>query len=190
MNAPFITRAADGFGRRGFTNSDIARLIEAGVIDPDEQFELIKGEIVPMSPEYNRHLKARAKLLRIFVPALSDEWCVVTEGSLFLADNVEFKPDLHIFPMAMNSEDVRGPDVRLAIELASTTQRRDFELKVPIYAECGVPELWVIDLDARIGSVFDRIEGKVYAASRRVGSEDLLSPRAFPSVSLRVRDLY
>lgn len=187
---PFLTSAADGLPRRGFTNSDISKMIEAGIIDPDEFFELIKGDIVPMNAEYDRHARARQKLTRIFMRALGDEWFVATEASLFLADNIEFKPDLHIFPAVMKSEDVRGPDVLLAVELASTTQKKDFQIKAPIYAEHGVRELWVIDLDACSGQVFTRREGNAYAAGRNVAESDILSPIAFPAVSLRIVDLY
>jgi Uma2 family endonuclease len=187
---PSLTQAADGLPRRGFTNRDIERMIEAGVIDTDEFFELIKGEIVPMNAEYDRHARARQKLTRIFMRALGDEWFVATEGSLFLADDTEFKPDLHIFSAAMKTEDVRGADVLLAVELASTTQKKDFEIKAPIYAEHGVRELWIIDLDAKTGLVCTRIESGAFVHGRAVGPSDKLSPGAFPCVSLTINDLF
>jgi Uma2 family endonuclease len=189
MNAPFLTQAADGLPRRGFTNRDIARMVEIGLIDPDESFELIAGEIVPMSPEFNRHLKARVRLARIFMRALDDDWTVATDGSLFLADNIEFKPDLHLFPMHLISEKVRGPDVALAVELSSTTQKRDLVLKAPLYARHGVRELWVIDLDASTGLVFTKIESGVYAPGCAVAAGDALRPLAFPDVSVSIAEL-
>lgn len=187
---PQVTRAADGLPRRAFTNADIARMIEIGVIDPDEHFELIKGDIVPMAAELDRHWRARRALDRIFQRALGDEWFVGTEGSLLLADNVEFRPDLCIFPASLKTEDVRGPDVLLAVELSSTTQKRDLMIKAPIYAEHGVQELWVIDLDAKTGILFDRIQEGVYLPGRAVAAEDSLAPKAFPIISLRISDLY
>lgn len=190
IRRPLLTQAADGLPRRGFTNADIQRMIDAGIIDPDEFFELIKGEIVPMNAEYDRHARARQKLARVFMRALDDEWFVATEASLFLADDVEFKPDLHIFPAHLKSEDVRGPDVLLAVELSSTTQKKDLKIKMPIYAQYGVRELWVIDLDARKGLIFDRIENDAYAPGRALAAGELLSPDAFPSVSLTIADLY
>src|SRR5258706_49808 len=39
------TTAAEGFPRRSFTDDDIRRMIDAGVIGEDEKFELIEGEI-------------------------------------------------------------------------------------------------------------------------------------------------
>lgn len=189
MNAPLITQAADGLPRRGFTNRDVARMIESGVIHSDESFELIRGEIVPMAPEYDRHARARSRVTKIFNRALGDEWLVVTEGSLFLAYDIELKPDLHIFKASLKSEEVRGADVALAVELSSTTQRRDLQTKAPLYAGHGVKELWVIDLDARAGLIFTRIENGAYAPGRKVGTNDVLIPAAFPELALKIADL-
>ena len=50
---------------------------------------LIGGEIVPMSPELSRHVKARTRLWKIFTRALGDEWFVVSDASLFLAEHIE-----------------------------------------------------------------------------------------------------
>lgn len=190
MNAPFLTQAAEGLPRRGFTNAEIARMVEIGVIDPEESIELIKGEIVPMSPELDRHARARMKLTRAFMVGLGEDWFVASEASLFLADDIEFQPDLHIFPVEMKSEDVRGPDVLLAVELSSTTQRKDLQIKAPLYAAHGVRELWVIDLEARNGLIFERIENGAYTPGRPVHFEDKLTPRFVAGVSLRIADLF
>ena len=45
----------------------------------------------------------------------------------------------------MDSTSVRGPDVLLAIEVATTTMRKDLKLKAALYAKYGVREYWVID---------------------------------------------
>ncbi len=190
MNAPLLTQAADGLPRRGFTNAEIRRLVEVGVIDEDERIELIKGEIVPMAPEFDRHVRARMRITRIFMRALGEEWMVATDASLYLADDIEFQPDLHVFPAHLKSHEVRGPDVLFAVELSSTTQRKDLQLKAPLYAAHGVRELWVIDLDARTGLVFDRIENNAYASGRRVGIDEVLAPGLIPGVVVRIADLF
>lgn len=199
MNAPLPTvdrarlretQAAEGFPRRRFTNAEVRELVRAGIFDEGESVELIKGELVPMPPEFDRHARARMSITRAFITALGKEYFVGTDASLYLADDVEFQPDLHVFPSHLKSEDVRGADVLLAVELSSTTQRRDLKLKTPIYAEYGVRELWVIDLDARTGLIFDRIENGAYAPGRAVGAEDVLIPKLIAGVSLRIADLY
>jgi Uma2 family endonuclease len=189
MNAPFLTQAADGLPRRGFTNADIQRMVDAGVLEPDEPMELIKGEIVPMPSEHDLHGRARALLTRAFIEALGREWFIATELSLFLADDVEFKPDLHVFPATLRSHDVRGADVLIAIEIAASSQRRDFVLKAPIYAENGVRELWVLDLDTRVATLFRDPGPQGYATREERPADAVLSPVALPNVKLRLADL-
>ena len=47
-----IARAAEGFPRRTFSVDDISRMIEAGVIGDDENFELIEGDLVVMAAKH------------------------------------------------------------------------------------------------------------------------------------------
>lgn len=190
MDARYLTQGAEGYPRRRFTNAEVRRLVAAGLFDEDEKVELIRGELVPMAPELDRHLRARSKVTRIFARALGDDVIVATDGSLYLAEDIELRPDLHVFPADLLSDQVKGPDVLLAVELSSSTQRKDLKLKAPIYAEYGVRELWVIDLEARTGVVFDRIENGAYASGRNVGVEDKLTPKLIPGVSVRIDDLF
>jgi Uma2 family endonuclease len=57
------TRAAEGFPRRAFTVADVQRMIEAGILGEEERFELIKGEIVPMSPSHDLHERLKSALI-------------------------------------------------------------------------------------------------------------------------------
>jgi hypothetical protein len=50
-NSPLTTRAAEGLERRRFSVAEIEAMVQAGVIEEDERFELIGGEVVPMSPK-------------------------------------------------------------------------------------------------------------------------------------------
>lgn len=45
------TMAADGWPRRAFTVAEVERMVDLGVIERNERFELIGGEIVPMAPK-------------------------------------------------------------------------------------------------------------------------------------------
>ena len=60
-----VTHAADGFDRRAFTVADIERMTEAGILDPDETFELIEGEIVwMMRANHFPHERIKLALVR------------------------------------------------------------------------------------------------------------------------------
>jgi Uma2 family endonuclease len=90
----------------------------------------------------------------------------------------------------MKSHDVRGPDVRLAVELAASSHRRDFDLKTPLYEEAGVRELWVLDLDRRIAVVFTQPSSAGYSERVEHRADAVLTPKAFPDISVRLADLF
>ncbi len=190
MNAPFLTQGAEGHPRRRFTNADIERMVEAGVFEPDEPMELIKGEILPMASEHDLHARARVRLWQLFSSRLDTRRLfVASEVSLFLSDDIEIKPDLHVFLSELRSHDVRGADVMLAVEIAASTQKRDIELKAPIYAAHGVRELRVLDLDAMRSHVFRAPGADGYGAHEELAADAALTPMEFDEVSVRLADL-
>ena len=56
------TRAADGLPRWRWTVAEIEKMAEDGYFRDDERFELVGGEIVPMSPKGRRHETIRIEL--------------------------------------------------------------------------------------------------------------------------------
>ena len=61
MDVP-ITRAAEGLFRRAFTIADVEAMEAAGIIGPDENEELIEGEIVPMQAKNHPHERVKSAI--------------------------------------------------------------------------------------------------------------------------------
>jgi hypothetical protein len=55
MGVATTTRAAEGLPRRAFTVHEVVRMQHRGIIHPDEKFELVEGEIVPMQAKSPVH---------------------------------------------------------------------------------------------------------------------------------------
>jgi Uma2 family endonuclease len=194
MNKPLLTRAAEGLDRWGWTNKKIRALIDADLIEEDAPFELIRGEMVPVAAQLNDHFKMRTRIWRHLTIALEPtdpaqgKIIVASEPSLFLFDDTELKPDVALFPEHLRSEDVRGPLVLLAIEVASSSQRRDLVVKPPIYAEAGVQELWVVDLDEKETHVHRLPKGKAYALVSVHGFGETIFSIGNPHIPVRIAD--
>ncbi|HJU30937.1 MAG TPA: Uma2 family endonuclease, partial [Hyphomicrobiaceae bacterium] len=65
---PGTTRAAEGLPRRRWKVAEIREMMAKGIILEDERFELIGGEVVPMSPKGNRHEVVKAALQQHWFP--------------------------------------------------------------------------------------------------------------------------
>jgi Uma2 family endonuclease len=187
VREPFDARLSPE-GRRLLTHADMARLEAAGVIGPDERWELLRGEWFGMASEGYRHQSLRLRLVRLFARALSDDWVVNTEGSLLWGEATELRPDLAI-QRDTGSTRVEGQDIALVAEVMVTSQARDAGLKRAIYAQMRVPELWLIDLEARRVTVLRNSDGEDFRDVREMGFEDALVPLQFAQVSVRLADL-
>ena len=80
-----------------------------------------------------------------------------------------------------------GPeDVLLLIELSDTTLSYDRNVKLPLYARAGIPEVWIVDL---IGEVIERHtgpSGDSYRHVERARRGEDVQPAALPEPAFRV----
>ena len=185
-----VTRAADGLPRRSFTVAEIRRMVEAGIIAEDENFELIEGELVPISPKGNQHEVVKAALNRVFARQASDDLRLAIATSLYLSERTFVEPDLCLYPKRILPEDVKGSDVLLAVEVAGSSMAYDRGLKARIYARHGVCELWVIDAATRATWVHRRPDGDgQWGSVEKIEGDNPLSPAALPGIAVRMADL-
>lgn len=185
-----VTRAAEGLPRRSFTVAEIRRMVDAGIIAEDENFELIEGEIVPMSPKGNQHEIIKAALIRFFATDATKALRLAVETSLYLAERTFVEPDLCLYPKTILPEEVKGPDIVLAVEVAGSSLGYDRGLKARLYAKHGVAELWVVEAETRETWVHRQphADGQ-WGSIERIAPATPLSPAALPQISVRMADL-
>jgi len=181
-----VTSAAEGYARRAFTVEEILRMQDAGIISEDENFELVEGEIVPMRPKYSAHERIKSEVAMALVRACPVELIVGFESSIFFSDNTFLEPDLCLYPRRLQSQDVRGPDILLAIEVAASTLAYDRGLKARLYARFGVRELWVIDANARLTWAHTGPTETGWTHVVEISPEELLTTPAVPGFSMNL----
>jgi len=179
----------DEDGRVRFTNRAMAQLVEAGLIDANERWELLRGEWFDVPSEGDIHFLLRLELLRLFVLNVGESWLVNSEGSTFLDEQVEIRPDLAIQPRSTRSNVLSGAELALVVEIMVTSHHRDLNWKLPIYSEHGVPEVWMIDAEADRVQVYREPENGAYRQHAEYGPDQPVSPSAFPDTSVRLADL-
>ncbi len=183
------TRAAEGLPRRSFTVVEIRRMVETGIIAEDENFELIEGEVVPMSAKGNQHEVIKAALIDVFAPR-PKQFRLALETSVYLDDRTFIEPDICLYPRRLMPEDVRGSDLLLVIEVSGASLGYDRGLKARVYAKHGVPELWVVETETRVTWVHrgPQPDGN-WGSIARVAADAPVSPGALPQISVRMGDL-
>lgn len=151
--------------RHRLTVDQYHQMAQAGVLAPDARVELIEGEIIDMAPIGTKHWSVVNRLTQIFVTTLEGRAIVSVQSSIRLGDFSEPEPDLAVFkyrPDFYAERHPTGEDALLLVEVADTTAPYDRGVKVPLYAKHGIPEVWIVDLEASIVRFFRRPQGDCY----------------------------
>jgi Uma2 family endonuclease len=185
------TRAADGLPRWSWTVAEIERMAAGGYFRDEDRFELVGGEIVPMSPKGRRHEIVREALAFRLSRAAPEGVFVVSEPQFNLAEDTYAVPDILVRPAAIKTPDLRGADALLVVEIADTSLAYDLQTKASLYASHGVREYWVINAATLVTKLHTQPSGATYATITEIAPGALIAPALVPAlaVSLAALDL-
>lgn len=183
-SAPRTTQAAEGLRRRRFTAAEVTAFVEHGLIDEKERFELIGGEIVPMSPKGLFHERLKTALNIYFVRALPLGILVTQETTFRLSEDTFVEPDFVFYEEADGLEKLKGETCLLAVEVADSSLSYDRGRKADLYASFAVKELWVVDVRARSIRVFRNPMPTGYANVLDVAGDTAVKALNVPDLEL------
>jgi Uma2 family endonuclease len=179
--------------RRRFTRAEYYRMAEVGILGPRDRVELIRGEIVEMSPIGRRHGAFVDNLNRLLVLRLADRAIVRVQGAVALADDTEPQPDLAVLrhgTVPYKNRDAWAEDALLVIEVAESSLAYDRSTKMRLYAEAGIAEYWVVDCAAETVEVHREPGPDGYRDVGLVAGAATLALQAFPDITLRTIDIF
>ncbi len=182
-------RIAVAVTRRRFNVDEYHRMAEAGILCEDERLELIDGEVIVRMTIGPGHNACVTSATRAFVRAAGDDALVLPQGSVRLSRFDEPEPDLVLLrPRAdfYSSRHARPDDILLVVEIAASSIEYDLELKGPRYAEFGVPEYWIADLNADLVRRHLTPESRAYRSVMTHRRGESLVPALLPSCVIAV----
>jgi Uma2 family endonuclease len=174
-----------------WTREQYERAVAAGVFGPEERLELIHGVIVYKMPQNPPHLKATQKGRRTLERALGSSFFVLCQAPVTLSTDGVPEPDLTV--IRSDVDDLEGlpteSDVALIIEVSDTTLIYDQTTKAGVYGQAGIPEYWIVDLNARSLEVRRGPRANGYGSLQTLAETDFVTPLAAPTISVAVTDL-
>jgi Uma2 family endonuclease len=151
------------------------RMIEAGVFGPDDRVELIEGELIAMVPPKPAH----ADYVDVLGAVLRrcTKLTVRVQNPITLPEHSEPQPDIALVASRRYRDSHPLPDdIQLVIEVSDASLGKDKQIKLPLYARYGLPEVWILDVVGRAMECYwDPQEGR-YAKSSRTTQGVLVSP--------------
>ena len=187
---PAATQAAEGLPRRRWSVAEIEAMVAKGIILEDERFELIGGEVVPMSPKGNRHELVKKALQQYWTPLIVGSAIdLITETTLRVGQDEFFEPDFLFWPRSIPLKDVTAATALLIVEVADTSLRYDLGTKAGLYARLGLNELWVINAETLVTTIHREPQPTRYANVENKQPYERIEPIRAPSLAVTLGTL-
>jgi Uma2 family endonuclease len=129
------------------------RMIDAGILTPEDKVELLENYVVlkmPRNPPHDGAIDLAKAALPGHIPS---GWLLRIQQTLVLSDS-QPEPDLAVVrgnPRTYLTRHPTAADAGLVIEVAEASLLRDQRDKTRIYARGGIPWYWIVNLvDGRL----------------------------------------
>ena len=183
----------DGPRLHRWTREEYHRLAEQHFLD-GKRTELIRGEIVEMSPRNWPHVVACRKCRDILEQVFQSIGWVSHQEPLNLIES-EPEPDVAVLPGRFEDYNDHPTNAILVVEVAQSSLHYDLTTKAKLYAEKWIPEYLVVDLEHNQLVVF-RDPGATTTANAEYQSRQTfttgqtITPIHAPSATISIAGLF
>ena len=175
-----------------FTVDDFARMGEAGIFTEDDRVELIDGEIRDMAPIGPPHAWIVNRLDELLITRLAGKAYVSVQNPIRLGPHTEPQPDLTVARRteAYANRHPDAADILLVIEVADSSLHFDRMEKVPRYGRAGIPETWLVDVEARTVTVYAGPGPEGYAREQVLRCGERIAATAIGALGFPVDEIF
>jgi Uma2 family endonuclease len=167
------------------------RLVAAGMLT-DRRVELLAGNIIEMSPEEMSHAVYCGDAVDYLKQLLGDRAKVREAHPITLPNDSEPEPDIAVVrstPSRYLDHHPYPADIFWLVEYADNTLAKDLTAKQVIYAQAGILEYWVVNLQAPELIIFRGASSRGYETETKLVTGNI-APLAFPALDIEVRRLF
>ena len=185
--------AREFYQRHRLTVRDYQRMGEAGIFHEDDRVELIEGEIVDTAPIGSGHSGQVNRLSNILKLTIGERAIVAVQNPVILGSHSAPQPDIALLrPQAdyYAAAHPQAQDVLLIVEVADSSLDYDREVKLPLYARHGIPEVWLVDVTGRQLTIHRQPTATGYRESFIPATLTTLSLPMLPEVTVNLGMLF
>jgi Uma2 family endonuclease len=177
---------------RKFTVEEYEKMATEGIIKPDEKVELIRGEIIKMSPMGTRHAAGIARLTQLLYRKFGDLILLGVQNPIRLNNNSQPEPDLSLLIPRSDFYVAAYPcpqDIYLIIEVSDSTLDYDRYTKISLYAEANIKEVWIVNLKEECLEVYRYPLHGSYQAIQKYYRGEIIFIESFPEIELTLIEI-
>lgn len=168
--------------KRLLTVAEYHKMAEAGILDEDDRVELINGEIIEMLPIGSKHSGHVNRINAYFTILIGEKAIISIQNPIVIGGHSEPEPDIAILRYRADfytDQHPRPEDVLLIIEVADSSIDYDREIKLPLFADAGIPEFWIVNLEETKIEVYRNPLDNTYLDQEEVSKEGTITWDSF-----------
>ena len=176
-----------------WTVGDYHSMSELGILGSDERTELIGGQIALMAPKGTQHVTSLYLLSNLLKELLGNKVYIRLQDPIQLNDFSEPEPDLAIVKGTILDYVDHHPQskmVELVVEVADSSLKQDCEIKAMLYAQAGIADYWVVDVNNRQLHVFRVPGSEGYTSHLILNEPNEISPLSFPHSTISLSRIF
>ncbi len=191
MRSELVTTFNPQPKRLRFSVDDYYKMIDLGILDNREKAEIIDGELIKKMTIGDRHAAAVNWLTRFFITNISETILVSVQNPLRLGDYDEPEPDIVLADLTKydGKRHPRPAETILVVEVSDSTLKFDRETKIPLYAEAGIREVWIVNLQNRIIEVYQQPSVGIYQFTKIFQLGETVESSVLPKLALEVNSV-
>ena len=184
-----FARALETSRQYRFTLDDVLRMEEVGILEDASRLELIDGVLIQRVPEDAPHALMKMRIAKRFFALPDNATQMIISSTLRLEPTTALDPDFFLYDAALPLSTVTGANVGLVVEIAGATLKSDLTAKADLYAQHGVREYWVVDVNTDTVITHRTLAGGTYRDVVHHSARDTVSAQHLPGISLCLADL-
>ena len=177
-----------------FSLDHYEHMVEVGAFSGqfEKRVELIRGEIVQMTPISVAHANCVTKITEwSFRAADLNRVMIRVQNPIRIpANGSEPEPDIVWVNRKEYSRHPEPADILLLIEVADSSLDFDRNEKLEVYAEAGIAEYWIVNLSDEQIEVYRRPSGRSYQEHETYGGDAEIHPLVHPAATLHPSRLF
>jgi Uma2 family endonuclease len=167
-------------------------MIEAGILTENDAAELLDGQLYEGMPKGALHSATVNRLAKALASRTLNHAILSVQNPLALHEYSEPEPDVAVLKFRPDFYEHALPapsDVLFLIEVSDSTLAYDRDLKIPLYAAADVPEVWLVDVQARTVTVYSLPRGNSFGRQTVYRSGESLPIPGFPGETLPLSEV-
>ncbi|MBF0224218.1 MAG: Uma2 family endonuclease [Desulfobacterales bacterium] len=162
--------------------------------------QIINGELIIMPRPSPRHIKVSSSI-GVFISSFYEfgwnggpgNWIILDEPEIKLGENI-FVPDIAGWKKERLSKFPKTNYISLSPDwicevLSPSTEKTDRAKKMPIYAQFGVPYLWIINPIEKTLEIF-KLSGKQWIVLAIYAEDDKFRDEPFQEIEIDLQNLW